>query len=289
MLSTIDLSQVIQLIGERLGGAPCADDALPPEISVAQSRPLSASRTHCRRSRQTLGAGKIAEALIEPLLSHQNRDGGWGNCFDSKGLRRASQVDSTACVLMALEHFNSSGARQAKDGGACYLRAAQQADGSWVDHGGTASLSATSSALCGLLATGISNQDEAIAAGINWLIIRQHESCGRSGCWDKGDARQAASAIASVLLALVAAGKANHAAARRAVELLLESQCDEGHWNESGFNRYDAASGRWLRNELQSAARPLLSLSRWIVAAATAQAHAGQEMSLRLVGAAAED
>jgi squalene-hopene/tetraprenyl-beta-curcumene cyclase len=151
-------------------------------------------------------------------------------------------------------------------------------------------MSATSRAICGLLAASVDHQDEAIAAGINWLIIRHHESSKESRSSEKGDALPAmASDTGTVLLALVAAGQANHVAARRAVELLLESQCDEGRWNETGFNNYDAASGRWLRNELQSTAEPLLALSRWIVAAAAVKEYSEKGISLRLVGAAADD
>jgi hypothetical protein len=290
MLSTIDLSRLIQLIGERIDDSCRFDDALPPEITLAQTDPRPASRTHHPRGGRSLHISKIAESLIKPLLDYQNRDGGWGADFNSERRRRTSQTDSTASVLMALEKLNSNHIRQAKACAVAYLRNSQQADGSWANDSGTASLAATSRAICGLVAAGVDQQDEALAAGINWLIIRQHESSEDSGSWEKGSALRATAAnTAAALLALVAAGKANHASARRAVELLLQAQRDEGRWNETGFNNYDAASGRWLRNELQSTTEPLLALSRWIVAAAADQICSEQGTSLRLVGATVDD
>ena len=91
------------------------------------------------------------------------------------------------------------------------------------------------------------------------------------------------------MLSLVAAGKENHAACRRGVQFLIESQGDDGRWNEPEFAPYYPAANRWIRNELHSVAWPLLALSRWAVAAISAQSAAADEMSLRLVGVSADE
>ena len=152
---------------------------------------------------------------------------------------------------------------------------------------------ATSWALRGLLSAGVSADDDAIAAGLNWLVVHQHSGGGWSGSTSADETRArdgaAAKPTAAALVALVAAGRANHAAARRAVEFLVDAQDDEGRWTDSHFFDRDAVANRWFGNDLHSIAWPLLALSRWAVAAISAQSAAAGEMSLRLVGAAADE
>jgi squalene-hopene/tetraprenyl-beta-curcumene cyclase len=290
VLSTCELSRLIELIGERYEGEPDCGDALPPEIAVAGVEPWRSRRMKCHHTAGQTRIRRIAESLIEPLLHNQNRDGGWGTHLDTSRLCKASQSDATGSVLIALESFNSKKLRTAKSRAVSYLRSSQNADGSWADATNTPSLFATSLAIRGLLAAGLTLDEDAIAAGINWIIVHQQSTGGWNVASDEHCERQASvSQTARALLALTAAGKAHHAAARRAARFLIDSQDNDGHWNETEHTIYEAVSGRWLRNELHSTAWPLLALSRWSVAAASAQPEATDEMSFRLVGVAADD
>jgi hypothetical protein len=74
-----------------------------------------------------------------------------------------------------------------------------------------------------------------------------------------------------------------------AVNYLVETQTDQGGWNEPTFLLRDAATSRPYRNALHACAGPLFALSRWAVAAASAQSELANERSFRVVGTAADD
>jgi hypothetical protein len=87
----------------------------------------------------------------------------------------------------------------------------------------------------------------------------------------------------------VAAGRANDAAARRAVDFLLETQQEDGGWRETQFVHYDAASGHWFGSELHAAAEALSALSHWAIAATANQTGEKNPVALRLVGTMADE
>jgi squalene-hopene/tetraprenyl-beta-curcumene cyclase len=195
-----------------------------------------------------------------------------------------------ACDAAAIDELrNAIGLPEAFDSPIAALRSAQAGDGSWTDSTNSGSIEATATAVCRLAAAGGSESHEAMAAGTNWLVVHQQPSGGWGECaLTNADAepqacRPTASHTAFALVALVAAGKANNLAARRAVQFLIETQEDDGRWKEPHFATHDAATGRWYGNNLYSAAWPLLALSRWAVAATAEQRRAGDSISLRLV------
>ncbi len=223
----------------------------------------------------------------------QNADGGWSERSLNQMTHGASEPDLTGRALEALNSTDVPEARSARARAVAHLRATQGADGSWIGESAATQIHVTSWTLRGLLSADVPLDDDAIAAGVNWLVVHQQLGGGwsESTSADEAPARDGASAMptAWALLALVAAGKASHVAARRAVEVLINAQDDDGRWTDSDSSNWDAAANRWFGNDLHSVAWPLLALSRWAVAAISAQSAAGGEMSLRLVGAAAED
>jgi hypothetical protein len=82
---------------------------------------------------------------------------------------------------------------------------------------------------------------------------------------------------------LVAAGQPTHATALRAVRMLIAAQIDHGGWEDERLVSYNETNGRWSSNSLHATALPLLALSRWAVAAASAQSATAASPSLRLV------
>jgi squalene-hopene/tetraprenyl-beta-curcumene cyclase len=186
------------------------------------------------------------------------------------------------------------------------LRRAQCGDGSW--DGVLGRIQETSRALRGMTAAGAPNTDHAILAAANWLIVHQQPDGGwrelpgediavrtsenesRSGDRDTTRIQSSSAAhTAFALVGLVAAGKANHPAARRGVQFLIETQQDLGQWDEPHFVFCDTATRRWCSNDLLSVAWPLLALSQWLVAATADRHGAAESIALRLVNVSADN
>ncbi len=265
------------------------DDVLPPDIQVTGAWANSAAKTlGCGQSRRRL-ARHVAGRLIEQAVARQNPDGGWSPGFG--GGRRGSTSAVTGAMLVALALHGKTHGNEAVDRAIACLRAAQRADGSWDSATGVRLVHGTSLAVRGLTAAGLNADDTAVAAGLNWLAVHQQPSggWGEMAVADQTQsdylaARPTASQTAWALLALATAGRAVSDAACRAVHFLLETQEDDGRWDEPHFTLRDAASGRWYRNELHSVTGPLAALSRWAVAAAQEPEETGR-VQLRLVGA----
>lgn len=272
---------------------PSESRVLPPGIEVCWDWSRDDGVSPSDEKHGAKATKRTAAGAIEQLLRHQNADGGWGEYTRAQNGRCESAPDITGAVLEVLHGLDHEDSQLAKNRAVVWLRNAQGADGSWTDGAVAEHIHATSFAIRGLLAAGVSSEDEAISAGVNWLIVHQHTGGG----WlevahadeEASQRRASATSTAWALLALVAAGKANHLATRRGISLLVETQDDDGRWYERDFVLHDAATNHWYSNDLQATAWPLLALSRWIVAAISAQSEAADDMSLRLVGVSAAD
>jgi squalene-hopene/tetraprenyl-beta-curcumene cyclase len=174
--------------------------------------------------------------------------------------------------------------------GCAFLRSTQRGDGSWHSAAGARLIHGTAWAIRGLIAAGATIADPVVAAGVNWLLVHQHESggwgeAGGSPCGPREflAAEATVSQTAWAVLALVAAGLADHDATRRAIEYLVDQQLGDGAWVETQLTECDSAGGGWYRNDLHSSARPFLALSRWAVAIGK-QNHDDKPAGLRLLG-----
>lgn len=242
-------------------------NALPPVIEV--SHELIEQRSGFGASNKFLNRLRpLIIATVAEISRLQQRNGGWG------------APDVTGAVLEAVANANNEHARPVIERAKQFLRDSQQADGSWPSSSVLGQIQATSAAVRGLSAAGVSNDDDTIAAGLNWLAIHLSE---------QEFASVSTSNAAWTLLAFVAANQPHHAAALRAVNVLVQTQNDCGGWNEPSFMLHDALAGRYFRNDLHAVARPLLALSRWTVAAASAQSATADSMTLRLVAATADN
>jgi hypothetical protein len=261
----IELSGVVRLLHETAEGSAAAQNALPPRIEVGNDRwrrdPIVDADNRFARLRW------LSRSLIERLLQQQSRDGGWG------------APDITGTVLEAIAACPRERARAAVPRAIEYLRATQRADGSWpASPGDDGDVHATSVAIRGLLAAGLADDDDTIAAALNWLTVHQRPG----GDW----AGSSSSQTASALLALTAAGRAARAAALRAANFLLDSQQDDGGWRHSPIGSRSELAIRCLSNDVHTVTLPLEALSRWLVAAKADQPSDALSPSLRLVAAA---
>jgi squalene-hopene/tetraprenyl-beta-curcumene cyclase len=278
-LSTADVC--VKMDGLRRYGATGSeiDSALPPDIDVRWDWQY-ADRTAEQIPEGRREAIETAVALcVARLLDGQNQDGGWGSEAGSRKRTQSSEPVVTGAALESLASCGDAKLQPALNRGRHFLRSQQCGDGSWAKPDGAQPILCTSAAIRGLLAAGASADDDCIAAAANWLVVQQQPS----GAWN-GSATQSAWA----LLGLIAAGKANHLAVRRGIEFLLDTQDDDGGWIERQAVLRHPESNHWFRNDLHSVCWPLLALSRFAVAAISAQPAGTDEMSLRLVASAAE-
>jgi squalene-hopene/tetraprenyl-beta-curcumene cyclase len=252
---------------------------LPPDLDIRwdwQYADVSNERIHPER-REVIN--HTIAACIERFLTEQNRDGGWADVADSQRREQSSEPDVSGAVVELLAGSSDINAQTAIKRGCRYLRSRQRGDGSWMRTDGTLLILCTSASIRGLLAAGASADDDCIASAVNWLVIEQQPSGG----W-----RDSATQTAWAILGLVAAGKSSHAAVRRGIEFLVDSQDDEGGWIEQRAVLRDPDSNQWLRNELHTTCWPLLALARFAVAASSAQSAVASGISLRLAAVTAE-
>jgi squalene-hopene/tetraprenyl-beta-curcumene cyclase len=218
------------------------------------------------------------------LLAMQNDDGGWG-AFDRNNHRQflcyvpfadhnamidPSTADLTGRVLEALARFGYHVGSVPVDRGLAYLRRGQEADGSWYGRWGVNYIYGTWQALTGLRAVGVPADDPAVVAGVNWLLACQQPCGGWGESADsyadpqlRGQGPVTASQTAWALLGLIAAGAYEHPAVLRGLRWLLQSQCDDGTWEEREFTGTGFPRVFYLRYHYYRVYFPLLALARW--------------------------
>jgi squalene-hopene/tetraprenyl-beta-curcumene cyclase len=152
-----------------------------------------------------------------------------------------------------------------------YLRAEQEADGSWFGRWGTNYIYGTWSVLVALAAAGIGAEDAAVARAVSWL-----SSCQQAdGGWGESNDSYLDSDLAGrglgstpyqtawALLALMAAGGADAAVLRRGVQFLLRTQRDNGLWDHPSYTAPGFPRVFYLRYHGYCAYFPLWALARY--------------------------
>lgn len=261
-LSIVELAAAIRLLATAQVPKTHCEQALPPELGVVyRSAPVK---------RQNAG-GRVADycrpltaSLVKQLQARQEDSGRW------------QSVALTGIALDAIASADADFTRDAIQRAVEFLDSRQHTDGSW---GGTSTnrIMTTASALRGLCAAGVADDDALVSDGRNWLADQQ---CVNGG-WGNDDAGCPVVA-AWALLAFVAAGKCDDAAALSAVNYLVKEQDRWGGWSQSDFSYSPGIVGDCPDSDLQSIAWPLLALSRWAVAAGSAQSETTNRFTLRL-------
>ena len=253
--------------------------ALPPDIDVRWDWQYAESSVEQIPEWRREGIDSAIVSCVQQFLNDQNPDGGWSAGTGMRKKMQPSEPDITGASLESLARNADENVQAAVNRGSHFLRSQQLGDGSWTRTDDTQQILCTSAAMRGLMSAGASADDDCIAAAVNWLVVQQQPGGG----WN-GSATQTAWAI----LGLVAAGRADHPAIRRGIQFLLNSQDDSGGWDDPQATLRDAESNHRFRSDLHSVCWPLLALSRFAVAASSAQPAAADGMSLRLVTVTAE-
>jgi squalene-hopene/tetraprenyl-beta-curcumene cyclase len=217
------------------------------------------------------------------IAGMQNRDGGWG-AFDRDNDREIftrvpfadhnAMIDPSTADLTArvLEMLSGLGLRQehalakrAID----FLWRNQEHDHCWFGRWGINYIYGTWQTLMGLIAVGVPPADPRICRAVAWLKMHQQE-CGGWGesaaSYDdprlRGKGPPTASQTAWALLGLCAAGEVDSAAVESGVQYLLDTQRDDGGWDEEAFTGTGFPRVFYLRYHLYCIYFPLMALAR---------------------------
>jgi hypothetical protein len=268
-------SETLELVARLRFAAVCShgeetEALLPPDIQMLGDRKtMLAAHSMDREAMQP-----VTEELNQ-LMSRQNCDGGWSA---KQKHNVGSDPGTTGAVLEALSLNGVAPAHAAMRRGAEFLCSTQRGDGSWESATGVRLVHGTSHAVRGLIAAGVSSDDPALAAGVNWLGVQQQECGGWGEAAATSDEHNdivpaAASAMqtAWAVSALVAAGPAMDEATLLGVQFLLETQEEDGDWRDEQFTLRDPVAAAWYRSNLRTTATALGVIAEWAVIAAMEQ------------------
>jgi squalene-hopene/tetraprenyl-beta-curcumene cyclase len=151
--------------------------------------------------------------------------------------------DVTARVVAVLARVGRPQDKQALERAISYLRAEQEAHGSWFGRWGTNHIYGTWSVLMAFAQAGVGSADPAVRRAVGWLTACQNADGGWGesnhtyapphGSGGKTSSTPYQSAWA--LLALIAAGEADSDVVRRGVDYLLRTQQPQGLWSDPAF------------------------------------------------------
>jgi squalene-hopene/tetraprenyl-beta-curcumene cyclase len=271
--STVCREKFIDRLGRRNGEM----ESLLPLNAVAENEDRVAELDDAMAA---IGLG------LDWILAMQNSDGGWGSfdrnndheflCHvpfaDHNAMIDPSTPDLAGRALEALGQLGRRLGDPAVDRAVAYVRRSQNADGSWFGRWGVNYIYGTWQALAGLVAVGVPTDDPAVVNGANWLLTHQ-QACGGWGesadTYEfphlRGQGVPTASQTAWALLGLTAAGLEQHPAVVRGVRYLLDTQNEDGTWDETEFTGTGFPRVFYLRYHYYPIYFPLLALSTWAV------------------------
>ncbi len=268
---------------------PDVDDTAMVLIALATWRDSAACRAvGSAAARRRADVQSAIDRAVPWLESMQSSDGGWGAFDRDNNLELLCKVpfaDHNAMIDPSspdlagrvLEAFGKLGLRTghpAVDRAIEYLRATQEADGSWFGRWGVNYVYGTWQAIEGLRAVGLSTTDVAVSAGADWLA-RHQQPCGGWGETPDsyvdpslaGCGTPTASQTAWAVAGLLAAGRHESREARRGVQWLAARQSADGSWDEPEFTGTGFPKVFYLRYHYYPIYFPLMALARFSQAA----------------------
>ena len=221
---------------------------------------------------------------LEWLLGMQSRNGGWG-AFDrnnTKALLREipfadfgevidpPSVDVTAHIVELLGRLGYKKGFPPIDRALRYLKNEQDPDGAWFGRWGVNLTYGIGAVLPALVAIGEDMDAPYVRRAVEWLIKHQNEDGGWGerieGYYDpawRGRGPSTASQTAWALLGLIAAGETGHPATRRGVEYLIETQNEDGSWDEPYFTGTGFPTDFMINYHLYRDIFPVMALGRY--------------------------
>ena len=223
------------------------------------------------------------------MLSMQSADGGWG-AFDVDNDRAFLKAipfadfgelldpptaDVTAHALELLGLLGYSGEYPPAQRGLQFLYDLQEPDGSWWGRWGVNYIYGLGAALPALAALGEPITAPPVRRAVDWLIRHQLPDGGWGESCDtyadpalRGAGPSTPSQTAWALMALLAAGEAEHDAVSRGIDYLIRRQRSDGTWDEEHFTGTGFPSDFMINYHLYRHYFPLMALGRYEQAAA---------------------
>ena len=233
-----------------------------------------------------------AKQAIERALAWtkgmQSGDGAWG-AFDADNTRALVRelpfldfgevidepsADVTAHAVEMLAAAGQAGNSRVERA-VRWLRERQEDDGSWWGRWGVNHVYGTGAVVPALIAAGVAPSEQCIRRAVRWLGEHQNEDGG----WGEdprsydspewvGRGTSTASQTAWALLALHAAGEATGSRAmERGVAWLVESQREDGSWDEPQYTGTGFPSDYYINYHLYRLVFPVMALGRCLGAA----------------------
>jgi squalene-hopene/tetraprenyl-beta-curcumene cyclase len=250
-----------------------------PDLDDTAAVALALDRFDSARYRRAI------DRAAEWVIGMQSRNGGWAS-FDADNthyylnhipfadhgaLLDPPTADVTARCLGFLAQIGYPSDDPAPSAAIEHLRREQEPDGSWFGRWGTNYIYGTWSVLAALNAAGIEPASAEVRRAVDWLLTNQHRDGGWGESGDSyypgaphGDAPYStASQTAWALLGLMAAGEVKHAAVARGIAYLMNSQDQDGNWDEPWFTAVGFPRVFYLRYHGYRALFPLWALARY--------------------------
>ena len=226
---------------------PDIDDTAEVVLALRLGK-LPDGEDHLRQQAIDRAAGWVA--------GMQNRDGGWAS-FDKNNnhgyvtaitfsdfgeVLDPSSADVTAHVLEMYGKLGYGAHLPSVQAAYRYLRSEQEENGSWFGRWGVNYIYGLGAALPALEAMGEDMRQPYVRRAVQWLVARQNADGGwGESCASYVDPTQhgigpsTASQTAWAVIALLAAGEANHPATAQGVDYLVRTQNPDGQWDEPHF------------------------------------------------------
>ena len=237
-----------------------------------------------------LDGGKEYDAAIararEWIEGLQSKDGGFA-AFDADNLEyyinnipfadHGAMLDPPTedvtgrCVSMLAQLGETLESSPAMRRGVDYLIRTQLDEGSWYGRWGLNYIYGTWSVMCALNAAGIDHKSPTMRKAVDWLVKIQNPD---GGWGEDGDsykldykgyeaAPSTSSQTAWALLALMAAGEADHPAVHKGVAYLSQTQNEAGEWDETRYTATGFPRVFYLRYHGYRKFFPLWALARY--------------------------
>lgn len=218
------------------------------------------------------------------ILAMQSRDGGWG-AFDRDNAREVftqvpfadhnamidpSTADLTARMLEMFSYLGLSADHPALRRALKFVWDDQDPENCWYGRWGVNYIYGTWQSLVGLTRIGVPLTDARVRRAANWLKTVQQENGGwgeTPRSYDdpslKGQGPVTASQTAWAILGLISAGEGESESVQRGIEFLLNTQNDDGTWNEDSWTGTGFPRVFYLKYHLYRISFPLMALSRY--------------------------